>query len=261
MKGTTTLHGDDNSVPSGKGGNTLQTLSRGLQALELVSMEPNGLLIAELASRLDIHRAIAYRLVTTLELQRLIVRDRDGRLRLGAGLLVLAGRFEAQLRRVAAPVLQTLAARAQAAAFISVPQGHECTPIMTVEPESGSLSVAYRVGSRHSISKGAAGIAILAGRPARPSDSDDVRRARADGVAITRGMLQPGAVGVASPIQTAGAPPLGMEASVGVVALNDLDVDQATLAVKDAAKAIVSLIAGSNNDTVPGQSNDHAVIE
>lgn len=236
---------DDESIPQRKGaGSTLQTLSRGLRALELISKESNGLLIAELASLLDIHRAIAYRLVTTLELEGLITRDRDGRLRLGAGLLVLSSRFEAQLRRIAAPVLQSLATRAQATAFISVPQGDECTPIMTVEPASGALSVAYRVGSRHSIKVGAAGIAILAGRPEHARDSEDVRRARSASVSITRGMLQPGAVGVASPIQKAGAPPLGIEASVGVVALDDLNIDQAASAVKEAAEAIASLIAG-----------------
>lgn len=54
--------------------NTLQTLDRGLKALEIVSEHSDGISIADLAERLDIHRAIAYRIVTTLASHGLITR-------------------------------------------------------------------------------------------------------------------------------------------------------------------------------------------
>ncbi|HEV7787535.1 MAG TPA: helix-turn-helix domain-containing protein, partial [Pseudonocardia sp.] len=46
---------------------TLQTLDRGLSVLELVSQRPAGVSVAELAAALDVHRAICYRIVATLE--------------------------------------------------------------------------------------------------------------------------------------------------------------------------------------------------
>ena len=145
--------------------NTLQTLDRGLRALAAISGQEDGLSVADLAARLGVHRAITYRLAKTLEAHGLVARGAEGRLFLGAGLLGLASRFEPQLRSVARPLLHELAQETRAAAFLSVPQGEECVAIMVAEPEGGLLRLAYRVGSRHPLTLGAAGIAILAGRP------------------------------------------------------------------------------------------------
>ncbi|WP_104205344.1 IclR family transcriptional regulator [Billgrantia saliphila] len=220
---------------------TLQTLDRGLRALELVAEHAEGITIAELAERLDVHRAIAYRIVTTLEHHGLITRTSDGPVRLGAGISLLASRFEPQLRAVAQPLLQSLAKATRATAFVSVAQGEECVVILVAEPDEGLLRVGYRVGSRHPLTQGAAGIAILAGRPPREDDSEEVRQARADGYSLTRGQLQRGAVGVASPIAT---PPLraGVEACVGVVAMDDLDSERAIREVKAYAQRLAELI-------------------
>ena len=219
---------------------SLQTLDRGLRALKLVSQEPGGISVADLATRLSVHRTIAYRLATTLEAQQLILRDRAGLLRLGAGVMLLASRFYPQLRAVARPVLRQLADRTGAAAFLSVAQDEECIAILVVEPDNEMLRVTYRVGSRHSLTRGAAGIAILAGRPVQPDDSEAVGQARRDGVAVTRGQLQPGAVGVASPVRATDGRSLGFEASVGVVALDDLDIPRAGVSVKAAATALAA---------------------
>ena len=181
---------------------TLQTLDRGLRALEIVAEHAEGISVAELAERLDVHRAIAYRIVTTLEQHGLVARSAEGPLRLGAGISLLAARFEPQLRAVAQPLLQALAKATRATAFVSVAQGEECVVILVAEPDEGLLRVGYRVGSRHPLSLGAAGIAILAGRPPRADDSEAVRQARSDGYSLTRGQLQLGAVGVASPVAT-----------------------------------------------------------
>ncbi|MFY0991681.1 IclR family transcriptional regulator [Halomonas sp. C05BenzN] len=220
---------------------TLQTLDRGLRALEIVSGHAEGVTVAELAERLEVHRAIAYRIVTTLEGHGLITRTLEGTVRLGAGAALLASRFEPQLRAVAQPLLQELARATRATAFISVAQGKECVVIMVAEPEEGLLRVGYRVGSRHPLTLGAAGIAILAARPPGPDDDEAVRRARADGYSLTRGQLQRGAVGVASAIASPQFRP-GVEACIGVVAMDDLDTDTAIREVMAHARHLTELV-------------------
>lgn len=220
---------------------TLQTLDRGLHALELIAENAEGMSVAELAERLEVHRAIAYRIVTTLEQHGLVARSAEGALRLGAGISLLASRFEPQLRAVAQPLIQTLAKATCATAFVSVAQGEECVVLLVAEPEEGLLRVGYRVGSRHPLTRGAAGIAILAGRAPRDDDSEEVRRARADGYSLTRGQLQRGAVGVASPVATPQFRP-GVEACVGVVAMDDLDTERAIREVKAHALRLAELV-------------------
>lgn len=229
--------------------NTLQTLDRGLQALTVVSQHERGISIAELAAALEVDRAIAYRLVTTLASRGLIARADRGRVRLGAGLLILASRFEPQLRTIATPLLRELAETTRAAAFLSVPAGDDCIPIMVIEPEGTLLRVAYRVGSRHPLTRGAAGIAILAGRPPSPSDSEAVHLARRDGYSVTRGELQRGAVGIASPVHGPGREAVrhggqasGLEASIGVVAFDDLDITSVKDLVMDGARRLAAAI-------------------
>ncbi len=242
-------------TPPAREPNTLQTLDRGLQALTIISQKEDGLSVADLAARLDVHRAITYRLVKTLETHGLVGRGANGQLVLGAGLLTLASRFEPQLRSVARPLLHQLAQETRAVAFLSVPQGKECVAIMVAEPEGGVLHLAYRVGSRHPLTLGAAGIAILAGRPERPGEPDTVREVRSNGFSVTRGQLQRGAIGVASPVHGAGRRPLGFEASLGVVALDDLDVTHATAAVVTCARRLATSIRldlGSESTTKCG---------
>jgi DNA-binding IclR family transcriptional regulator len=239
MRGQPTAKQED-ALP-GKKTNTLQTLDRGLQALTIIS-EQSGMNIAELANQLDVDRAIAYRLVATLEAHGLVARGTKGSLHLGAGLLTLASRFEPQLRRAARPVLHMLANETNAAAFIAVPQGEECVAIMVAEPEGGVLRVTYRVGSRHPLTLGAAGIAILAGRPERPDDPAFVREARKAGFSVTRDQLQRGAVGIACPLHSPVQTTFGIEASLGVVAFGDIDIERATVAVLSHADRLTSMM-------------------
>ncbi|MGM0983139.1 MAG: IclR family transcriptional regulator [Pseudomonadota bacterium] len=220
---------------------TLQTLDRGLRALEIIAEHAEGVTVVELAEQLAVHRAIAYRIISTLEGHGLITRTREGPIRLGAGISLLASRFEPQLLAVAQPLLQTLARATRATAFISVAQGEECVVVMVAEPEKEPLRVGYRVGSRHPLTRGAAGIAILAGRPPEPDDDEAVRQARAEGFSLTRGQLQRGAVGVASAIASPQVRP-GVEACVGVVAMDDLDTDTAIREVMAHAGQLATLI-------------------
>ncbi|WP_428644749.1 IclR family transcriptional regulator [Roseibium sp.] len=205
--------------------NLLQTLRRGMETITLVADHPDGLSIAQLAEKLQVDRAIAYRLVATLEADSFVARAANGNVFLGGAILALAANLEPQLRSFAEPLLHELAEETRATAFLSVARGRDAVAVLVAESSSGLIRVGYRVGSRHPLDLGAAGIAILAGRPERPDDADAVRQARRDGFSITRGQLQRGAVGIASPVLFSRQKHAALEASIGVVALDDLDTE------------------------------------
>jgi len=207
---------------------TLQTLSRGIQVLELISRSSTGLQVAEIAAALNVHRAIAYRLVATLEAHLLVTRDAEGRVFIGAGIVALSDRYQPQLRAAAMPVLRSLADVSGGTAFLCIAQGDECVAVEVAEPETPFLKVSYRVGSRHPVTRGAAGLAIAMQRPPAKTDSQDLQTARRDGFALTHGQLQQGAIGVAAPLQHRD---LSAEACIGVVAMHALDTERAKAAV------------------------------
>ncbi|MGH3658934.1 MAG: IclR family transcriptional regulator, partial [Micromonosporaceae bacterium] len=83
------------------------------------------------------------------------------------------------------------------------------------------MHVAYREGARHALTKGAAGLAILAGREGRVSPSYQT----------SRDQLQDGAQGIAAAVRGLS----WLEASVGVVTFMPLDVDTVAPRVVEAA--------------------------
>lgn len=217
---------------------TLQTLDRGVRALFVVA-NSGGVTVAELAAELGVARAICYRLVATLEEHNLLTRDPDGRVYLGASVPALAARYWPGLLAKATPILQGLADRTNATAFLSVAERDEAVAVLSLDPTSTSvLRIGYRVGSRHPLSRAAAGVAILAGRPPSHDDPADVVTARAQGYSVTRGQLQPGAVGVAAPLRFTGTTTGSPEASIGLVALEDFDAEAASSLVIEAAAQI-----------------------
>jgi DNA-binding IclR family transcriptional regulator len=209
------------------GGETAQTLDRGLRLLQLVADAPSGLSITEAAERLGVGRAVVYRLVGALAAHRMVRRDEAGRLRLGAGVLNLARRAQPLLVDGALPALRRLAEDVGATAHLTVAEGREAVALAVVEPSWTALHVAYRTGSRHPLTRGAAGRAILAGR----SGSADA--------VTSSGELQAGAYGVAAPVLGVD----GLEASVGVVALGDLDVAEVGPHVTAAAAAVAATLS------------------
>ncbi len=223
---------------------TLQTLDRGLRALAFVSAQERGVPVAAIAEELGVHRAIAYRIVDTLQAHGLVTRTSEGRVRLGAAAATLSRRFAPQLMTVGRPVLHELADRTRATSFVSVAESNECVVVMAEECRGQVLRVSYSEGARHSLHRGAAGVAILATRPESSHDSEDVRTARSQGYSVTHGQLQTGATGVS--VGLAAIPSLraaGIEASIGVVALGDLDVDLAVRESRTAATRLGTLLA------------------
>lgn len=207
---------------------TSQTLDRGLRVLELLAAHSRGMSITELAAALEVNRTVIYRLVTTLERHALARRDAGGRVELGLAVLNLSRSVQPMLRDLAAGILRRLAEELGATAHLTVADGGEALAIAVVEPSWTDYHVGYRVGARHALDVGAAGKAILLGRAIVANAAEGAE------LVATEGELQAGALGLAAPIL--GLP--GVEASVGVVALGNLDADEAGPSVVGAARDI-----------------------
>lgn len=221
----------------------LQTLDRGLEAIDIISRRTSGISPADLADELGVHRAGAYRVLETLEQRHLVAKGSDGLYRLGSGVLVVAGRFMSQYRSAAQPVVQDLADRSGSTAFVAIADRSESVAIAVAEPAArGSIGISYQVGARHALEHGADGLAILALRPARDSDSDAVRQTRARGYAISDSEIQPGTVGLAVGADTATT---DIAASIGLIQLGsprELDIDRLLPLVQQARTALSDLI-------------------
>lgn len=189
-------------------GESSLTLDRGLALLQAVAdAGGEAATISELAARIGASRAAVYRLLAPLAERGLVWRD-GSKVRLGVALLRLSAQVLPQLREAAQPVLRELAERAGATAHLSVAEGEQVQAIAVVEPSWTSFHVAYRVGTRHAVSRGAAGNAIT------------MRAGRQEWLASS-GELQPGVSGVAAPLR--GTP--GLRASVGVLSLEPVDAE------------------------------------
>jgi len=199
---------------SSTGGEISQTLDRGLTVLSLLAKHSDGLTPAELAEELSTARAVVYRLLRTLEIHRLIGRV-ETRYVLGIGLAELASHLRPSLQATLLPILRRLSQQTSSTALLSVTDGDQALILLTQEPPQSMFHLALRQGSRHPLTVGSDGIAILSGRPPADADTKDVQRARQRGYALSVGALQAGAVGVAAPIKTSD----WATASVGVVQL------------------------------------------
>lgn len=191
---------------------TSQTLDRGLTVLELLARTPEGMTITEIAGALGIGRTVVYRLVVTLEGHSLVRRSADGRARLGLGVLALAQQAQPLLRDSALPIVRGLAEQATATAYLGVVDGPDLLTVVGAEPSTAEVHVAFRVGTRTPLERGAAGRAILAmrttgGRPLEPP------------WVISTGDAAHGGYGVAACVT--GIP--GVECVVGVVTLTEPD--------------------------------------
>ncbi len=208
---------------------TSQTLDRGLRVLRTLAATPGGLTITALAAQLGVNRTVVYRLVATLEQHGLARRDAGGRLHVGLGVLALTRGLQPVLRELAGPVLRTLAEEVGCTAHLTVADGGEALAIAVVEPSWTDYHVAYRVGARHPLEQGAAGKAILLGRSAAEKET----------FVETVGEIQAGARGVAAPLLAVE----GLEASVGIVSLSDLDAREVGPRVVAAAAAVARRIS------------------
>ncbi|NYF15765.1 DNA-binding IclR family transcriptional regulator [Microbacterium sp. AK009] len=191
-----------------------QTLSRGIRVLETLADAREPLTIDEVAERLEVHRSVAYRLVRTLEQHGLIVRERSGRLTLGARMAALAAGVAHDLQAEALPELTAVANDLGMTCFLAVLDHEECVTLVSVEPRHSVAAVAQRPGTRHPVTVGAPGKAILAQLPERAWPRSlpapvvaDISEAAARGFATSHDEVLPSVHAVAVPLTLRSRPP------------------------------------------------------
>ncbi|SMQ73561.1 helix-turn-helix domain-containing protein [Agreia sp. VKM Ac-1783] len=146
-------------------GSVSQTLDRGIRILELLADARHPQSIDDIAAALEVHRSVAYRLIRTLEAHGLVVREASGRLQLGARLAALAAGVAHDLQAEALPELTAAANDLGMTCFLVVLDRDECVTLTSVEPRHAVATVAQRPGTRHPVTAGAPGKAILAQMP------------------------------------------------------------------------------------------------
>ncbi|MCC3282918.1 IclR family transcriptional regulator [Arthrobacter caoxuetaonis] len=206
------------SAASPGSGSQSQTLSRGIQALELLAEAETPLSIAELSVGLGVHRSIAYRILRTLEAHSLVMRDDAGRVSAAPGLAALARGVSRDLQSASLPELTVLANELAMTAFIAVWDQHDCVTLVTVEPRHSRTALVQRPGTRHSFTAGAPGIAIQSavseehwnrlapGQPYR----EEAKLARQRGYATSHSEVIEGVGSVAVPVQVPGQLPASL---------------------------------------------------
>jgi len=209
---------------------TSQTLDRGLRVLEVLADNPAGLTVTETAAALGVSRTIVYRLVVTLEQHGFLRRARDGRCRLGMASLSLARQVHPVLRDAAFPFLRKLSESVAATAHLTLVEGNDAIAVAVVGPSRSDVSPAYRVGFRAPVDRGVAGRAAVATRISG--------RTLEPGWVISGGDPAQGGYAVAAPVLGV----VGLEASVGVVSMLELDAakvgPRVVAAATDIAKSL-----------------------
>ncbi|UWF77978.1 MULTISPECIES: IclR family transcriptional regulator [Microbacterium] len=190
-----------------------QTLSRGIRILEVLADARIALTIDEIATRLGVHRSIAYRLLRTLEDHGLVGRDASGAVSLGPRMASLAAGVAHDLQAEALPELTAVANDLGMTCFLAVLDGEECITLASVEPRHAVASVAQRPGARHPVTRGAPGKAILAQLtdaewPAAPPELHaEVAEVAARGHATSHDEVIPTVQSVAVPLPLRGQRP------------------------------------------------------
>jgi DNA-binding IclR family transcriptional regulator len=178
-----------------------KTVDVALRLLEQLAEAQGEATAASLARALGVSRTASARMLTTLEAHGLARRTEAG-WGPGLGLLALAVGVEPLLRDLARRELEQLAGRFGETAVLTVREGDEAVAVDQVVGGAGLVQIHYRAGTRHPLTVGASGRALL---PERLED----------GVAFSTGEIEPGVAGVAAPIVDGAGRPV---ASVGLIA-------------------------------------------
>ncbi|MGH2350850.1 MAG: IclR family transcriptional regulator, partial [Chloroflexota bacterium] len=154
----------------GQRSGSIQSVERAVAVLKLFGEAESELGVSELARRLKLHKSTVSRLLSTLEAGGFVQQDpRNGRYRLGLQLATLAGLALTQyeLRDVARPLLQELAATSGETTTLSVLDGTEAVNIDQVLAPHPVKHLGW-IGRRLPLHCTAAGKPLLAHLP-RPA--------------------------------------------------------------------------------------------
>ncbi|GAA2775704.1 IclR family transcriptional regulator [Saccharopolyspora taberi] len=218
-----------------------QTLERGLLVLRMLAEAPEGLGASEVATRLGVHRSVAYRLLMALTRQNFASRDPEGRYRIGLEFFTLAERVRPRLLDVADPVLRELTAELDATACLVVAENGSAVAIAVIEPPGPGPRFSYGIGNRDPLERGAAGIALLAAGSPEDDEPERVTTTRRTGHIVTHEEVVAGSIGIAAPIR----PPRGGQAAAVNVITHRRDIaDRAIPFVVAAAQRITEVLNG-----------------
>lgn len=152
-------------------GANLQSVARAIRALELIA-EAGELGVTELGRLLEVHKATASRLVTTLAHRGLVERDPvSEKYRLGFGLIRLAGAAMAglDLVRTGHPILDDLAERTRETVNLGVLSGDAVVYVDQISGTRAIVSVSW-VGRRTPLHCTSNGKVLLAHLPEAERD-------------------------------------------------------------------------------------------
>lgn len=181
-----------------------QTFARGLRVMLAIADSKRGMSVQQVSDLLDVHRSIAYRMLQTLVDFDLAARSSEGTYIPGARLATLSEAFLPTLRDVTGPVMRSLADRLQSTIMLFVGQGPDAVAIAMAEPTNASHHLAFRLGMRTPLTRGAAGYAILAAGPPIPGELEQVTAAREKGYARSHAEIEAGQFAVAAWIPLSG---------------------------------------------------------
>ncbi|WP_431277399.1 IclR family transcriptional regulator [Leifsonia poae] len=220
----------------------LQTLARGIRMLEVLAESGEPMTIAGIASQLELHRSIVYRLLRTLEEYSLVVRDPSGAVRLGPRMATLARSVSRDLQSAALPQLTAIANELAMTAFLAVLDRHDVVTLVSVAPANAHVTVAQKPGTRHPLAFGAPGIAIQsvlseAQWGALPDEHPrhEAADARTRGYATSHDEVIPGLASVAVPVA---APNQPVSALAVVYVADGRDVEAIGARLRESAAAI-----------------------
>ncbi|AXH95406.1 IclR family transcriptional regulator [Ornithinimicrobium avium] len=227
-----------------RSGSAISTM---MAVLRCFDSEHRHLGVVEIAEQTGLHKSSVSRLMSTLELERLVERDPvTRRYSLGLGLLSVAGTLLADLdvRRTAYPVLVELEARTHESSSLMVWSEDQALCVEQV-PSSRTIKHTTAIGTVYRTTASSSVLALLAHRPPRAVDEmlgrgllrlqghgspaevhATLEQVRRDGVFVNDGLTDPAEVGVSAPVLDH----RGETVAAVLVAAPRYRVDQAALA-------------------------------
>ena len=143
-----------------------QSVLRALELLEAFPKHGPEIGLTEIARLLQMSKATAYRLLSTLVNRGYLVRSAENRkYRLGVRIFELGSYFQSQIeiRRVAMPPMNAMVEQTREAAFLCVRDGDEALCVERVEAPHEVNIFTLRVGGRQPLHCGGAPRALMAG--------------------------------------------------------------------------------------------------
>lgn len=141
----------------------INSLSRGLQILQLLAEENRPLGVTDIAERLAVDPSTSYRLLATLEKHRFIRQESSKKYTLGFGVLAIASALVRQIdvATIATPYLRELMAGTGESAHVAVIDGNRAA-FVAQATAPGMLRVDTPLGSHEPLYCTAVGKALLA---------------------------------------------------------------------------------------------------